>query len=178
MVIVALFTLNSVFGGEVPSDTFDYALDCYFPNNHYLKLDDGVLRVNCFVNSDNLSCVSKVYSMVNFSFYDEILQTNPDVIHNSRVNAFFTPSNNQLNVYFNNKNLLLGSTYLYAVECSGVNGRDVYFSYVNVSNNKLMSNINPRILDFKDNSSYYVAFFFVGLGFIFIISLLWLWWKQ
>lgn len=170
-VIVLLLYVSIVSAGSIPISTHDYGLTCYFPQTHFMKIDDGVLRVNCFTNENNLSCVSKIYSMTSASDYDEILQTNPDVIVNvqSNIKPFFTPENNQLNVYFNDKNLLYGKDYLYTVECSGSSGIDLDSSYLNVSNNKLMYNLNYQYKEVGDNAQIYIIAFFT---FIIIIALL------
>jgi len=166
MVIVSIYSASAL---DIQGETHQYNLNCYYPTNHYLKMDDGVLRVNCFVDSNNVSCVSKIYSMINTTSYDEILQVNPDVYFSDDINPFFTPENKQINVYFNKKNLLLDSQYLYSVECSGDLGIDVSQGYVTVKNNKLVQNIGSYFVSYKENAYYWLAFAFLVI--IIIIAL-------
>lgn len=170
--IMLLATVTGAMASDIPVDTFDYGLDCYFPTTHFMKVDDGVLRINCFTDSSNLSCTTKVYNALSPVAYDEILQTNPDVIHNSRVSPFFTPENNQLNVYFNKKNLLWDKNYTYSVECSGSNGIDIDTATVTVENNKLVTNWANKIVDFKDNANFWALVFFGAIFMIIIVVIL------
>jgi len=157
------------------SGTLTNEFNCSIPSN--IEFKDRMPFSCVMPDTQEYDCIVNVFE--NSTTY-RLLQTNPQktsfsegfFARETEEREFFTSSGGLLNAYFTNDNLLSDTKFRVDTICT--NGSVIYTSQNRVEPfYEGISGVANRTIWLKENSTYIILGFFLLLGFISILGLLW-----
>lgn len=157
----------------VSMTTFVGAVDCDY--NMYPIFDNNIITndkifVLCDLNNTN---VSYCYNMVTEN--GEVLQVNPEPIAIDMVgmdNKYFEPKGSLVNMYYTNKNLIVGHNYTLIVECALDDGTMEENNYSVIPQYKSMEMVAHRSIWAKENMAYIIMTILFLCVIVFLIRII------
>lgn len=171
MLIITSYAAIAI--AALPQDSGSMSMTCQFPTKLQLSMLQGEKVYGSCRVSTNVSCVSRVYHLLNATHYEELLQTNPQANYRLGQNGVFESVNGIVSVYWQPGNLLLETTPEFSVECSDANGSyAVEYATVNITTDQSIKNTPGFLIGLKSEAGYYVGAIigFLIIGSLFILT--------